>query len=293
MQVGVVLPSYEIPSDPVTLARFAVTAERLGYAHLAVMDHVLGADLTYRPEWEGRATLVDFHEPFTLFGYVAALTQRIQFVTDVLVLPQRQTVLVAKQAAEIDLLSQGRLRLGVGIGWARPEYQALNEEARTRGPRLEEQVTVLRALFTQETVTFHGQWHHLEAMGLRPLPVQRPIPIWFGGEAEASLHRVAVMGDGWMPIVAPDESAQAAIATIHAHAGALGRDPASIGIEGVIYLEGTTPDDWLRGIEAWQALGATSLTLYTQDAGLASMEAHLDILARFQEITGMPTDISA
>jgi probable F420-dependent oxidoreductase len=198
MRIGVVLPSYEIPADPAAISEFAVSVEHMGYAHLAVMDHVIGADLTHRPGWGERETLVDFHEPFVVFGYLASVTRRLEFVTDVLVLPQRQTILVAKQAAEVDVLSSGRLRLGVGIGWAEPEFQVLNEEYRTRGRRLEEQIALLRALFTQDVVTFHGRWHHIEKMGLRPLPVRRSIPIWLGGGADVTLRRVASMGDGWL-----------------------------------------------------------------------------------------------
>jgi len=287
MRVGVVLPTYEIPADPTAVADFAQAAEQLGYAHLAVMDHVIGADLTQRTDWENRATLCDFHEPFVVFGYLAGVTQRLEFVTDVLVLPQRQTILVAKQAAEVDVLSRGRLRLGVGVGWAAPEFQALNEDFQTRGQRLEEQVAVLRALFTQDVVTFHGRWHHLEAMGIRPLPIQRPIPIWLGGDVEASLRRVGSIGDGWAPLLEPDEATRAAIARLHDYAHAAGRDPKSIGIEGAISLADKTPDDWRREGAAWEALGATSLTLYPLDAGLSSVQAHVDALEHFKEATGL------
>jgi probable F420-dependent oxidoreductase len=283
MRLGVVLPTYEIPADPAALADFAQAAEQLGYSHLGVMDHVAGADLARRVHWEGRETLVDFHEPFVLFGYLAGVTRRLAFFTSVLVLPQRQTVLVAKQAAEVDVLSGGRLRLGVGVGWAEPEFQALNEDYRTRGARLEEQITVLRARFTQEAVTFHGRWRHLEEIGIRPRPLQRPIPIWLGGNAEASVRRVAAMGDGWFPLLAPDETARAAIERLHAYARAAGRDPQRIGIEGAVEIAGKTPDEWRREVEAWRALGATRIGVYMLDAGLASLQAHIEALARFKE----------
>jgi len=287
MRVGVVLPTYEIPTDPAAIADFAQAAEQLGYAHLAVMDHVVGADLTQRANWNNRETLCDFHEPFVVFGYLAGVTKRLEFVTDVLVLPQRQTILVAKQAAEVDVLSHGRLRLNVGVGWAAPEFQALNEDFQTRGQRIDEQIAVLRALFTQEVVTFHGRWHHIEAMGIRPLPVQRPIPIWLGGDVEASLRRVGAIGDGWAPLLEPDQATQAAIARMHDYARASGRDPNSIGIEGAIYLADKTPDDWRRESAAWAALGATSLTLYPLDAGLSSVQAHVTALERFKAEMGL------
>jgi probable F420-dependent oxidoreductase len=283
MRLGVMLPTYELPADPAAVADFAQAAEQLGYTHLSVMDHVVGASLAHRPTWEGRDTLLDFHEPLVLFGYLAAVTQRLELFTGVLVLPQRQTVLIAKQAAEVDVLSHGRLRLGVGVGWAEPEFQALNEGYRTRGARLEEQIAVLRALFTEEVVTFHGRWHHLEEIGIRPRPLQRPIPIWLGGSAEASVRRVAAIGDGWFPLLAPDDTARAAIGRLHVYARAAGRDPQRIGIEASIHIAGKTPDDWRREVEAWQILGATRLTVYMLDAGLASLQAHIEALHQFKE----------
>ena len=283
MRLGAVLPTYEIPADPFAVKDFAQATEQLGYTHLSVMDEVAGVDLVHRTNWEGRETLCDFHEPLVLCGYLAGLTRRLEFFTSVLVLPQRQTVLVAKQAAEVDMLSQGRLRLGVGVGWAEPEFQALNEDFRTRGTRLEEQIAVLRALFTQESVTFHGRWHHLEDIGIRPLPVQRPIPIWLGGKAEASLRRAAVACDGWFPLMAPDDSARQAIERLREYARAAGRDPQQIGIEAAIEIADKTPDAWRREVEEWRALGATRVTVYTLDAGLTSVQAHLDALRRFKD----------
>jgi probable F420-dependent oxidoreductase len=290
MHTGVVLPTYEIPADPGAIADFAQAAEQLEYSHLAVMDEVVGADLTHRATWDARETLVNFSDPFVVFGYLAGVTRQLQFVTDVIALPQRQTVLVAKQAADVDVLSGGRLRLGVGIGWAEPEFQALNEDFHTRGKRLEEQVAVLRALFTQDVVTFHGRWHHIEEMGIRPLPVQRPIPIWLAGEADAALRRVAAIADGWAPMMAPDEKARIAIRQLHAYARAAGRDPKSIPIEGVVYSAGKAPDAWQREVATWQELGATSIMLYSLDAGLSSLQAHIELLERFKDATGFTAE---
>src|SRR5947207_13234197 len=207
MRIGVVFPQTEIGDDPIAIRDYAQAAEQLGYQHLLIYDHVLGASIANRPDWRGPYTSDTlFHEPFVLFGYLAGLTKRIELVTGVIVLPQRQTALVAKQAAEIDVLSGGRLRLGIGVGWNEVEYEALGQDFHTRGRRSVEQIAVLRALLTQEVVDFHGHWHHITHAGLNPQPVQRPIPIWFGvGSSqnpyppEAVLRRVARLADGWSP----------------------------------------------------------------------------------------------
>lgn len=307
MQLGVVLPGQHIPADPSALADFAQAVEDLGYSHLVTLEHVAGADLTNRPDWEGRTTLEDFHEPLVLFGFLAGRTRRLELVTDVLVLSQRQTVLVAQQAAEVDLLSNGRLRLGVGVGWVEPEFRALNEDYHTRGARLDEQIAVLRALWTQESLTFHGRWHHIEEMGIRPRPRQRPIPIWLAGHVEASYRRIGTLGDGWMSLFDPIEEAEEArqaIERIHGYARTAGRDPHRIGIEAVVPLPGRTPDDWLRDVAGWRALGATHLVAGLGDAGIgpvkgeytgiASLKAHIDLIQRFKEVAGAAehTDVS-
>ncbi|HET9000994.1 MAG TPA: LLM class F420-dependent oxidoreductase [bacterium] len=180
MRVGVIFPQTEIGADPRVVADFARAAEETGYQYLVAYDHVLG--VVPRAEgWIGYTHRDMFHEPFVLFGYLAAITHRLELVSGILVLPQRQTAVVAKQAAEVDLLSGGRLRLGVGVGWNEAEFEAVGEDFRTRGARIEEQVAVLRALWTQDVVTFHGRWHRIVQAGINPLPVQRPIPIWMGG----------------------------------------------------------------------------------------------------------------
>ncbi len=283
MRIGVTFPQAEITADPLAVRDYAQAAEQLGYTHLLGYDHVVGADITHRPDWRGPYTHHTlFHEPFVLFGYLAALT-RLELVTGILILPQRQTVLVAKQAAEVDVLSQGRLRLGVGIGWNAVEYQALNETFEDCGRRSAEQITVLRALFTQDVVTFHGRWHHIDAAGLNPLPVQRPIPIWLGGSAEATLQRVAQLGDGWFPLMAPDATARAALERLQTYTRQAGRDPATIGIEAVVGLKDGDPDRWRQSVAAWQSLGATHLTVNTMNAGLASPQAHIAAIRRFKD----------
>ena len=199
MRLGVVFPQTEIGTDPGPIRAFAQAAEELGYLHILAFDHVLGADIRDRPGWNGAYDYTHlFHEPFVLFGYLAAVTSRAELVTSVLILGQRQTALVAKQAAEVDVLTGGRLRLGIGIGWNEVEYEALNENFHNRGARSEEQVALMRALWTQEVVNFDGRWHKVTAAGINPLPVQRPISVWFGGRADAVLRRIARIGDGFI-----------------------------------------------------------------------------------------------
>jgi probable F420-dependent oxidoreductase len=284
MRIGVTFPQNEITADPVAVRDYAQAAEGLGYTHLLAYDHVVGADITNRPDWRGPYTTASlFHEPFVLFGYLAGLTTRLEFVPGVIILPQRQTVLVAKQAAEVDVLTGGQFRLGIGIGWNEVEYEALNEEFRNRGKRSEEHIAVLRALFTDEVVTFHGKWHHIEAAGLNPMPVQRPIPIWIGGSSEATLKRVGEMGDGWFPQRPPDETARAMVEKTREYARAAGRDPAAIGYEARVSIAGTTPDEWARQVEGWRAIGATHLTVNTMKAGLNTPQEHIDAIRRFKE----------
>src|SRR5579871_4864953 len=193
MRIGAVFPQTKIGSDPVAIRDYAQAVEAMGYTHILVYDHVVGASTATRPDWRGPYTSdTTFQEPFVLFGYLAGLTSRVELTTGVIILPQRQTSLVAKQTAEIDVLSGGRLRLGVGIGWNPVEFEALNEDFHNRGARIEEQVAVLRALWTEPVVTFQGRWHHIDAAGIKPLPVQQPIPVWFGGSpTEPILRRTA------------------------------------------------------------------------------------------------------
>ena len=294
MRIGVVFPTLEM-ADPSAIRDFAQAAEDLDYAHLSAWEHVVGLDLTDRPDWVGPPTLQPIHEPLVLFGYVAAVTHRLELVTEVLALPQRQTVLVAKQAAEVDVLSGGRLRLGVGLGWVEPEFRALGAAFTDRGRRVEEQIAVLRALFTQEVVTFSGRWHQLEAVGIAPLPIQRPIPIWLGGQADAALRRVAALGEGWMPMLGPEEARrEGCISRLHGYAKERGRDPAGIGIDPILSLtrggpvpEGTaslrTPEEWLGDLAAWRSLGATHLSINTMGAGF-SVQEHLDAIGRFKDV---------
>jgi probable F420-dependent oxidoreductase len=283
MRIGVVFPQTEIGADPAAVRDFAQAAESLGYTHLLAYDHVLGANAGSRPGWRGAYRHTDgFHEVMVLFGYVAGLTETIELVTGILILPQRQTPLVAKQAAEVDVLSGGRLRLGIGIGWNNVEYEALSEDFHNRGRRSEEQIEVLRLLWTNDLVTYKGRWHTITDGGINPLPAQRPIPVWFGGMDERVLKRLARVGDGWMPQGSPDDRLRAMIERVRSYARDAGRDPTEIGIDGRTTLHGT-PDDWARQLAGWKEVGATHISVSTMAAGLSTPDDHIDALRRFKE----------
>jgi probable F420-dependent oxidoreductase len=292
MHIGVNVPIIELRADLAGLRDFVQAAEELGYAHLRILDHVLGADPQFHPEVpEFPYTHQSYlHEPLTLMSYLAALTTRVQLVTAILILPQRQTALVAKQAAEVDVLSSGRLRLGIGVGWNPVEYEALGENFHNRGRRCEEQIAVLRALWTQEVVDFKGQWHQINHAGLNPMPVQRPIPIWIGAgrsarpiPPEAALRRIGRLADGWFPMFSPVEEGRNAIARMRDYALQSGREPSAVGIEGRVAVAGRTPQDWLAQVKAWEELGATHLSVGTGGGGLKSPHQHINALRQFKE----------
>lgn len=287
MHIGAVFPQTEIGTDPGAIRAYAQAVEEMGYRHILIYDHVLGASTATRPDWRGPYTSDTlFHEPFVLFGYFAACTQQIELVTGVIILPQRQTALVAKQAAEVDVLSGGRLRLGIGVGWNSVEYEGLNEEFGNRGARSEEQIQVLRQLWTEPVVTFKGRWHQIDAAGIKPLPVQRPIPIWIGGGADKVLERTARIGDGWFPQMPPDNTARDAIRRLRAYAEAAGRDPGTIGVEARLSLGRVPESGWREYVERWRDLGATHLSINTMDAGLGSPQEHIDALRHARTVIG-------
>jgi probable F420-dependent oxidoreductase len=292
MRLGVVFPQTEIGVDPGAIRDYVQTAEDLGYSHLIAYDHVLGADTQFHQRWSGGYTSRDvFHEPLVAFGYMAAITKSLELVTAILILGQRQTALVAKQAAEVDVLSGGRLRLGVGIGWNHVEYEALGQDFHNRGRRSVEQISLLRALWTQEVVNFQGRWHRVTNAGINPLPVQRPIPIWMGVGGRLSpvptervLRRIARLADGWFPQFPPDDTGRETVARVREYARAEGRDPSAIGIEARINIADGNPELWVERAEAWQELGATHVSVNTMRAGLGSPEAHIDAIRQFKEV---------
>ena len=226
-----------------------------------------------------------FHEPFVLFGYLAAVTESVELATGIIILPQRQTALVAKQAAAVDVLSGGRLRLGIGVGWNHVEFEALGENWRNRGRRSEEQIEVMRQLWTNELITFNGKWHTITDAGILPLPIQRPIPVWLGGRSDRTIRRIVDIGDGWILTGRPDDGAKAVIDSLRAYAAEAGRDAASIGIEGWVSASIGGVDEWAKEAEGWKALGATHVSLNTMRAGLDSPDAHIDAIRRFKNAT--------
>jgi probable F420-dependent oxidoreductase len=279
MRIGAVFPQTEIGDDPGVIRAWAHAVEVLGYQHVLAFDHVLGAGVSNRPGWNRYTSADAFHEVFVLFGYLAAVTRTVELVTGVLVLPQRQTALVAKQAAEVDVLSGGRLRLGVGVGWNDVEYEALGETFGNRGARCEEQVEVLRALWADPVITYSGRWHRIDGAGLNPLPVRRRIPVWFGGGAEATLRRVGRMGDGWLPQRGPDDEASDMLDRVREYAREAGRDPQDIGFEPRLSLSQVSEDGWADFAADWRELGATHICVNTMGLGFTTANDHVAALS--------------
>ncbi len=287
MKIGLTFPQTEFGSDPAAIRDYAQTAENLGYSHILVYEHVLGANPDHYAPWTGPYTYeTTFHEPFGLFSFMAAVTEKIEFTTGILILPQRQTALVAKQAASLDVLSNGRFRLGVGVGWNPVEYHALGQDFHTRGRRIEEQITLLRQLFTQRLVTFKGQWDTVIEAGLKPMPIQQPIPIWIGGHADAVLRRIGRIGDGWFPNYRSATLAAPSLEKLDQYLVENGRSRADIGLEPRLYYN-DSPDIWLKRLEGWQAAGATHITINTMGAGLKTAADHIKAIQHVAETVGI------
>ncbi len=273
MKIGVSLPVRELEDDLAAIRDFATLAEELGFAHLRIPEQIARKDSGH------------LHEPLTLLAYLAGCTSRIGLVPSVLVLPARQTVLVAKQAAEIDRLSGGRLRLGVGVGRSREEFQALGQDFASRGRRCSEQMALLRRLWTEPDVAFKGEFDEVDHVGINPLPIQRPIPMWIGGASlpsEPVLRRIGEHADGWFALCSPDEYPDLR-ARIDAYARAVGRDPGEIGAESGIGIHGRTQAEWLAILKQRQATGLTHLCMRTLGGGLDA-KGHLDALAHVNAV---------
>jgi probable F420-dependent oxidoreductase len=289
MRIGVAFPTTEIGTDPAVIRDFAQAVEDLGFDHITAIDHVLQAETAEADDWRSYYTRDNtFHEPFVLFGFLAAVTRTLELSTAILILPQRPAILVAKQAAELDVLSGGRLRLGVGIGWNALEFDALGQSFRNRARRIEEQVALMRALWTNEIITFDGEWHAVESAGLNPLPVQQPIPVWFGAFEPPAIKRAGRMGDGWFlnPRIAPGDEAKTQIAIFRKAAEDTGRDPSALGIDVTLHIGDREPEEWAQQVTDWQAHGVTHVTLRTMYAGLATPDDHIDVLKRFKAAHG-------
>lgn len=288
MRIGVVFPQTEFGTDPGAIRDYAQAAESLGYSHILAYDHVVGANPERPRPLTGPYTFRDpFFEPFVLYSYMAAVTQDIELTTGIIILPQRQTVLVAKQAATLDVLSGGRLRLGVGIGWNWVEYEALNQDFGNRGRRVEEQVDLLRELWTRPLVKYEGRWHQVPDAGLNPLPIQRPIPIWIGGHADPVLRRVATIGDGWMPNYRLAADARQSLDKIRRYLDEAGRSWDEIGLEPRLMYGDGDSHRWSTVIEDWQAVGATHLSINTMGCGFRTLGEHIQAIQTFARYAGL------
>lgn len=297
MKIGALFPQFEIGLDPLSIRDFSQAADDLGYTHLTSFDQIIGLNKKSRPDWKYVHDAEDmFHEIFVLFGYLAAVTTRIEFVTGILVLPMRGTALVAKQAAEVDVLSNGRLRLGIGVGVKPEEFEACGEDFGNRGKRVDEQIDVLRKLWTSDLITYEGEYHRIEDGGINPLPIQRPIPIWIGGISKAAIRRTAQLGDGWLPNFQADDLGKRSIDAMREMAVSYGRDPDTIGIEATMTIIDRTPEELRTEIEDWRRIGATHITINTMPerwveeekrwnkaaiGGLANPQAHIDAVRAF------------
>ena len=285
MRIGAVFPQTESGTDPGAIKAYSQAVESLGFDHILAFDHVIGANAESRPGWSGAYRHTDsFYEPLVLFGHIAATTEKIELVTGIIILPQRQTVLAAKQAATVSLLSGGRLRMGIGIGWNPVEYEALDQDFSTRGKRSEEQIDLMRSLWQNELITYEGKSHKVTDAGINPLPPEGSIPIWFGGTADIVLKRVARLGDGWMPVGKPDESRQLMIEKLTGYLREQGRDIGDIGIESWVTLKDLADSDVQNEIDGWRNLGATHLSVNTMNSGLKFPDEHINSIEKFLQM---------
>lgn len=283
MQLGAVLPHNEIGNDPGAIKAYLQGVEDLGMTHLLIYDHVMGADPNRAGGFKGPYDKdVAFHEPFTFFAFAAAVTTSIELVTTVLILPQRQTVLVAKQAAEVALLSNNRLRLGVGTGWNKIEYQALNENFTNRGKRQSEQVELMRKLWSEDAFSFEGSYHTIDQASINPRPTAL-VPIWFGGSAPALLQRCALLGDGWMPLGGANDKSRALLEEIRGHRVAAGRTMDGFGVQAQAQFAGGSPERWRDHADKWREIGATHMAVATHNAGPTNVEGHLARIVQYRD----------
>lgn len=292
MRMGAIFPNNEIEPDGGAIRAWTLAVEEMGYSNILCYDHVIGANVASRPGWQGYNLDSRFHEPVALMSFMAAITQRVGLATSIMILPQRQTVLVAKQASTLDILCQGRLRLGIGTGWNHVEYEALGMDFAARGRRFDEQIDVLRALWTERAVTFATPMHTITDAGIFPMPLQRPIPLWLGGggvhpikgwgNVDKVLKRIARKGDGWMPTFDPDETGCELVERFRGYCRDVGRDPATVPIEALLLP--AMHADWPAHVRAWEALGATQMAVNVGGDGLAGIDESLRRLAHVRDV---------
>ena len=288
MKIGVVFPQTEIGPDAGGVRAYTQAVEQMGDTHVLAYDHVIGANLANRPDWKGPYSLeTAFHEPFVLFSFMAGMTETLELATGIVILPQRQTVLVAKQAAALDVLSDGRFRMGIGIGWNKVEYESLGSEFTDRGARSEEQIALMRALWTKDSVNFEGKWHSVPDAGINPLPIQQPIPIWIGGGADVVIKRIARIGDGWMPMWQPDEAGLKELDKLYTYAEEAGRDGSDIGINGRVTADLASEDSWSEAVKSWSGIKADYIDINTMGQGLSGADAHIERLEKFKSAAGL------
>ena len=275
MEIGAVFPHNEIGTDPQAIKDYAQGVEELGVTHLLIYDHVLGADRDRPGGFEGPYDKdVAFHEPFTTFAFIAAVTKKLDMITTVMILPQRQTVLVAKQAAELAILSNNRFKLGIGVGWNTVEYTGLNENFKNRGKRQEEQVELMRLLWESEVLEYKGNYHHIDKASINPRP-SKSVPIWFGGGAPQLIERCADLGDGWIPLMGPNEAARKTLAAIKEKRKSKGLDWDNFGVQAQAQYAGGDAERWNKHAEKWRNLGASHLAIATHNAEPTNVEGHL------------------
>ena len=292
-RTGVVFPQTEIEADPIVIRDFVQAVEDIGFSHLVAYDHVIGASIDDRPDWSGPYTVKDpFHEPMTLFGYLAGQTRHLGLMTGVVILPQRQTVLFGKQAAQVDFLSGGRLEVGVGTGWNQVEYEALGVDWATRGALMDDQIRVLRRLWTEPHFTERSRFHTISDAGINPMPIQRPIPIFLGGHAPAAMRRAAEKGDGWLTFFYADE-AEKPLAEFWQAVTSAGREPASVRIENIVSMGRTmggpirTAEDAAADTEKWKRFGANGVAYHTTGMDLPNIDAHIALLRTIAEMVDL------
>lgn len=291
VKIGAIFPHDSIEPDFAAIRSYATAVEDMGFNHILSYDHVIGANTANRPGWQGYDLDSKFHEPIALLSYIAGVAPRIGLCTGVMILPQRQTVLVAKQAATLDLLCNGRLRLGIGTGWNDVEYEALGMDFKRRGRFFDEQIDLLRRLWTERAVTIDTHLHRITDAGIWPLPVQRPIPLWLGGggvhpykgwaHVDLVLRRIAGKGDGWMPTFDPDATGAELVERFRGYCRECGRDPDTVPIEAL--LAPAIHPDWPAHVRAWQKLGATQMCVNVGGPGVQGVDTNLKRLEEVRQ----------